>query len=40
MNDNKQILMEPLQFHGHKCWVSTAGVCIRLAALGAMPRHE
>jgi formylmethanofuran dehydrogenase subunit E len=36
MNDNKQILMDALQFHGHKCWASTAGVRIGLAAMEAL----
>jgi formylmethanofuran dehydrogenase subunit E len=36
MNDNKQILMDALQFHGHNCWASTAGVRIGLAALEAL----
>jgi formylmethanofuran dehydrogenase subunit E len=35
MND-KQILMDALTFHGHKCWASTAGVRIGLAALEAL----
>lgn len=36
MNDNKQILLDALRFHGHKCWASTAGVRIGLAALEAL----
>jgi len=36
MNDNKQILMDALRFHGHNCWASTAGVRIGLAALEAL----
>ena len=32
MND-KQILQDALNFHGHKCWASVAGVRIGLAAL-------
>lgn len=34
--DDKQILMDTLTFHGHKCWASTAGVRIGLAALDAL----
>jgi formylmethanofuran dehydrogenase subunit E len=33
--DTRQILLDTLTFHGHKCWASTAGVRIGLAALGA-----
>ena len=35
MND-KQILLDALTFHGHKCWASTVGVRIGLAALNAL----
>lgn len=31
--DTKQILMEALKFHGHRCWASVAGVRAGLAAL-------
>jgi formylmethanofuran dehydrogenase subunit E len=31
--DEKQILLDALQFHGHKCWASTAGVRAGLVAL-------
>jgi formylmethanofuran dehydrogenase subunit E len=31
--DEKQILLDALAFHGHKCWASTAGVRAGLAAL-------
>ena len=31
--DERQILLDALQFHGHKCWASTAGVRAGLAAL-------
>lgn len=31
--DDRQILMEALKFHGHKCWASVAGVRVGLAAL-------
>lgn len=30
--DDRQVLMEALKFHGHKCWASVAGVRIGLAA--------
>jgi formylmethanofuran dehydrogenase subunit E len=32
-NDDKQILLETLKFHGHRCWASVAGVRAGLAAL-------
>jgi formylmethanofuran dehydrogenase subunit E len=31
--DDKQVLLEALKFHGHKCWASTAGVRAGLVAL-------
>lgn len=31
--DNKQILLDALKFHGHKCWASVTGVRAGLAAL-------
>ncbi len=31
--DSRQILEEALKFHGHKCWASTVGVRIGLAAM-------
>jgi formylmethanofuran dehydrogenase subunit E len=31
--DDRQILMDALKFHGHKCWASVAGVRVGLAAL-------
>ena len=34
--DEKQILLDTLTFHGHKCWASTAGVRAGLAALKAL----
>ncbi len=34
--DEKQILLDALTFHGHKCWASTAGVRAGLAALKAL----
>ena len=35
MNDIK-ILTEALEFHGHKCWASAAGVRLGLAAMEAL----
>ena len=34
--DDRQILMDALRFHGHKCWPSVAGVRAGLAALRAL----
>ena len=34
--DQKQILLDALTFHGHKCWASTAGVRAGLAAIRAL----
>ena len=31
--DNKEVLMDALKFHGHRCWASVAGVRVGLAAL-------
>ena len=31
--DDKEILMRALEFHGHRCWASVAGVRVGLAAL-------
>jgi formylmethanofuran dehydrogenase subunit E len=31
--DDRQVLMDALKFHGHKCWASVAGVRVGLAAL-------
>lgn len=31
--DDRQILMDALKFHGHKCWASVAGVRVGLAGL-------
>ena len=31
--DNKEILNKALEFHGHRCWASVAGVRVGLAAL-------
>lgn len=34
--DDRQILLDVLKFHGHKCWASVAGVRLGLAALRAL----
>ncbi len=34
--DDKEILIDALKFHGHRCWASVAGVRIGLAALRAL----
>lgn len=34
--DDKDILMDALKFHGHRCWASVAGVRVGLAALRAL----
>lgn len=36
MEVTKEILQDALTFHGHKCWASTAGVRIGLAAMEAL----
>ncbi len=33
MNDDRQIFLKALEFHGHRCWASVAGVRLGLAAL-------
>jgi formylmethanofuran dehydrogenase subunit E len=33
MTQDRDILLDALKFHGHKCWASTAGVRIGLAAM-------
>lgn len=33
MSDDRQVLLDALQFHGHRCWASVAGVRAGLAAL-------
>lgn len=33
MNDDRQTLLKALEFHGHRCWASVAGVRVGLAAL-------
>lgn len=33
MNDDREILLKALEFHGHRCWASVAGVRAGLAAL-------
>lgn len=34
--EDKDILLETLRFHGHRCWASAAGVRVGLAALRAL----
>jgi formylmethanofuran dehydrogenase subunit E len=34
--DDKDILIDALKFHGHKCWASVAGVRVGLATLRAL----
>lgn len=34
--DDKEILLDALKFHGHRCWASVAGVRVGLAALRAL----
>lgn len=34
--EDKDILLETLRFHGHRCWASVAGVRVGLAALRAL----
>lgn len=34
--DDKEILLDTLKFHGHRCWASVAGVRVGLAALRAL----
>jgi len=34
--DDKEILLDTLKFHGHRCWASVAGVRLGLAALRAL----
>ena len=31
--DDRDILLDALKFHGHRCWASVAGVRVGLAAL-------
>lgn len=33
MNDDHQVLLDTLKFHGHCCWASVAGVRVGLAAM-------
>jgi len=33
MNDDREVLQKALEFHGHRCWASVAGVRAGLAAL-------
>jgi len=34
--DDRQTLLDALQFHGHRCWASTMGVRVGLAAMRAL----
>jgi len=34
--EDKQVLIDALKFHGHRCWASVAGVRVGLAALRAL----
>lgn len=34
--DDREILMDALNFHGHRCWASVAGVRGGLTALGTL----
>ncbi len=34
--DNKTVLDKALEFHGHRCWASVAGVRVGLAALAKL----
>ncbi|GIV66341.1 MAG: formylmethanofuran dehydrogenase subunit E family protein [Chloroflexota bacterium] len=34
--DDKEILQKALEFHGHRCWASVAGVRVGLAALNKL----
>jgi formylmethanofuran dehydrogenase subunit E len=36
MNDNRDVLLRALEFHGHRCWASAIGVRIGLAAMAAI----
>ena len=36
MNHERAVLMAALDFHGHRCWASTVGVRLGLAALNAL----
>lgn len=36
LNDPKKVLMNALDFHGHRCWASVAGVRVGFAALRAL----
>ena len=36
MNDNRDVLLKALEFHGHRCWASAVGVRIGLAAMAAL----
>lgn len=34
--DDRQVLLDALRFHGHRCWASTVGVRMGLAAMRAL----
>lgn len=36
MTDDRQVLLDALRFHGHRCWASTMGVRMGLAAMRAL----
>ena len=36
MNENRDVLLKALEFHGHRCWASAIGVRIGLAAMAAL----
>ena len=40
MNDDRQTLVNALDFHGHRCWASVAGVRAGLAALRELGVHR
>lgn len=40
MNDDRQTLLKALEFHGHRCWASVAGVRVGLAALRVLDVHR
>ena len=38
--DNKQILLDSLKFHGHKCWASVAGVGFMMQKAKRRPSNK
>ncbi|MFZ0491731.1 MAG: FmdE family protein [Acidimicrobiia bacterium] len=36
MSDDRKVLLDALEFHGHRCWASAIGVRIGLAAMEAL----